>query len=869
MKPASAETIQLRKCVSILLLSIALLLSFDIQTYGQASIDGRVTEEDFGEPLEKAIVQIRESGLYTVTNRFGYFRMELPEAFFAIEAIHPLVYSEFYNTTTYEDIYTPVGAIRLEPKAVGRMEQRYLAARNNPVQHPGAISNTPMLNMMYQSGSSDFNELFEGQPSTYLVENGSAYNSSEIRVRGFSTTQNQVVFNGISLNNPESGRMNTGLYAGMSDWAQDVQFTTGITSGKQSELGQSSLINVLPFMPKKEFGVKVSASASVNSGLKIAATVHSGMSRKKTAFSLMLDRNSGDGIPDFTGFTSYGAYLNVYKEINHRHSLFLTSINRNWTSDQRTRPDSIARISTFGINHNNDSGLLNNAQTGWNKHFGISSLNILTHYWHMQVQSRLVSQLYLEVTNQVHSYPSGSIDGQNPYELEASDRGLVNFDTIAQYNSGKTISANDGIATLGGVSRSTRWGLQTQYIHKIDEITHLSLSADMENYSASHYGALNDLLTADAFTDQSNVNAEPITVNSVLSSSLFPKTGKVDKVDHYYESKIRKAGIAARLEQRSNRTFAYGELGVYAKNLSREDYFNYLDNSSEQKSDGVNQLGWRAAGGLTYRLNEAHSARLNLGASSAPTRFDILFPAGNNWENTAAKNTNQYTGELAYVLSKARYFVSLRGYMTYQQNRTDIQRYGLNEGEQFAVLSGLAQFHRGAELSGQVTYFKRFNFYLNASVGKWTFSKDAEAAIYNDATELLSTATLPLKSYKTDNAPPVSIYLKNEFNLLKGLELNVNYYRSFKTFAPLLVHDFDETLTPEQLELPSFDRLGAGLNYYLELRNNRSLNIFADVRNLLGSEYINHIYTNNEDFRSNLAHYGKGMSWRAGVSFCF
>ncbi len=871
MQQGSGEFIKSRRIsfTSIVITFSLVLIVF--QSYSQATIDGRVTEQDFGEPLVKSIVQVQGSNFYTVTNRFGYFKMELPEAFFQLEAIHPIVYSEFYNTTTYDDIYTPIGAIRMEAKAVGRLEQRYLASRINPIFHPAAVNTTPTLDVMYQSGSSDFNELFESQPSAYLIENGGAYNSSEIRVRGFAANQNQVVFNGIALNNPETGRMNTPLYSGMSDWGQDVQFTTGITSGKQSELGQSSLINVLPFMPNKDFGVKVTASAGTNSYLKTAATVHSGLSRKKVAFSLMIDRTAGDGIPDYTGFQSYGAYLNVYKELNHNHSFFLTSVAKSWQSDQRTRPDSISRIATFGINHNNDWGLQDNAETGWNKSFGISNLNVLTHYWHLRVNSRLVSQLYLELENSARSYPIGEIDGYSPYELAATDRGLVNFDTIAYSNAGNTVSAADGIVTLAAVSKATRFGLQTQYIHEIDKLTTISLAADAEQYAADHFGSLNDLIGADGFTDQSNLNAEAQTITSVLSSSFFPKSGKADKVDHYYRSLIRKMGISMKLEKMGNRSYAYGEMGVYAKSLKREDYFAYLSTSSEHKTDWVNQLGWRAAAGLTYRLNEAHSVRFNSGANSAPTRFNVVFPATNNWENTAAKNTNQYTGELAYVLSKAKVFASLRGFVTYQQNRSDIQTYGLDDGEQFAVISGIDQFHRGLELSGQVTYFKRFNFYLNASYGKWTYSNDPFAEVYDSSNELVSSSKLPFKDYNTDNCPPVSLYLKNEFNLFKGLELNLNYYRSFRSYAPMMVHDFDADLAPEQLKLPAFDRLGAGLNYYLELRDKKTLNVFADVRNLLGSEYINQIYTNDTDtsYSNNLAHFGKGTSWRVGASFCF
>jgi len=836
------------------------------------TIDGRVTDEEFAEPLEKAIVQVKDSGRYTVTNRFGYFKIELPASEFQLEVIHPGVYSKFYNVSTYEGVYTPVGAIRLEPTAAGRTVQRDIAGRIDIIRHPAATRNTPVLDMMGQQGGTEFNDLFTGQPSVYLLENGGGYGSSEISVRGFAPNQNQVVFNGISLNSPETGKMNTSLYPGLNDWGQQVQFTTGVASGKQSELGQTGLINVLPFMPNKKFGVDLLASTGINGYLKTAATVHSGISKRKLAFSLKLDRTAGDGIPDFTGFESYGMYFNLYKEYSHMHSFLLTNVMKTWKADLRTHPDSISRASQFGIGHNSEWGFLKNEQLGLDGSFGIANLSVLTHHWHMRVHTRLVSQLYLELENSAQTYPQGMLNGQGVYELPATDRGLIDFDAISAYNKGKSISETEGISILAAVNRITRLGLQSQLIHDLSKESQLSLSADLEQYTADHYGAINNLLGASGFLSNADINGNPVPATSFVETALLPKTGKADKVDFNYRSFIRKGGFTLSLKKTGKRAFGYAETGIYVKSLKREDYFSYTNTDPERTTDWKTQLGWRLSTGITYRFNEFNSVRFNSGTSGSPARFNVLFPSGDNRENTSAKNQNLYTGELSYVLNSGRLFISLRGYAMYQQNRTDIQRHMLNPDEQFAILSGINQFHRGVELNGQITYFKRYNLHVSASYGKWNFRNSASAKIYGEDNLLLSESTLPFDGYQTDNCSPVSIYAKNEFNLLRGLELNINYYRSFETYAPLLVHDFDTSSDPEQIKLPAFDKLGAGLSYYHEFRKKGSIHVFVDVRNILGTEYVNQIYTNNagsDAFGSNLALYGQGMSWRAGLRYSF
>jgi hypothetical protein len=834
-----------------------------------ATVDGRVTEEDFQEPLEKALIQLKGTNTYTVTNRLGYYSMKLPPADFMIEAIHPNIYSEFYNISTYEGIFTPMGAVRLEPVAAGRKEQRDIASRVDIVKHPAATHNTSAFDLQKQAGATDFNTLFTSEPSVYLVENGGGYGSPEIRVRGFQADQNQVVFNGISLNNPETGRMNTPLYPGLNDWVNEVQFTTGVASGKQSELGQTGLINVLPFMPHKKFGVTVLGAMGMNGYMKTAATVHSGYNDRKTAFTLKTDRTSGDGIADFTGFKSYGLLFNLYKEFSHMHSILFTNTMKTWQADLRTRPDTISRISTYGIEHNNDWGFLNNKELGWNSRFGVTNFATLTHHWHMQVPTRLVSQIYAELTNSAQTFPQGTMNAQSPYQIPTTETGLIDFDAIDSYNSGRTSSEAEGISILAAATRSIRWGGQSQLIHEFNKQTKGSINIDFESYSANHFGTVNNLLGATAF---SGVNGNTETVQNLLAASFFPKTRKADKVNHSYRAEIRKAGLSLQMEHTGNRAFAYFETGIYLKSQKRRDNFSALNTDLPAESGAVSKLGWRLATGITFRLNEFNSFRLNTGASGSPARFNVLFPAGNNRENTQVKNRNLYSGDLAYVLHSGRFLISLRGYAMYQQNRTDIQRIMLNEGESFALINGLEQLHRGIEFNSQLTYFRRHNIYLSASYGKWTYKKTATATIYDDNNQLLSQLPMHLEGYQSDNCPPVSIYVKNELNLLKGLEVNINYYRSFESYAPMLVHDFDPDDSPAQLKLPSFDRLGAGINYYHQFRNKRSISVFGEVQNLLQSEYINTIYTNLIEegaFTKNLAHYGSGMSWNVGLSFNF
>ncbi|WP_423129682.1 TonB-dependent receptor plug domain-containing protein [Gaoshiqia sp. Z1-71] len=858
----------------------------------QSSLSGQVSDEELEEVLEKATVYIQGSPLNTMTDRHGTFHLKYLGGFYQLEAIYPGFHSEFYNVSLFSGIYTPMGAIRLEPKAIGRPAQRDLASLVRVNQHPGTTKNFSLLELMDQSGSTDLNELFLPEPSFYILENGGGYGRSELTVRGFGPDQTGVVFNGISLNDPETGRMNTPLYSGMSDWAGQLQLSRGPASGKQSQLGYGGLINLLPLMPQKDFGVSLSANMGHDGYVKTAATVHTGKNEKDLAAVLKIDRSSGDGFADQTGFKAYGLYLNMYKEFGHRHSLFLTATLKTWQSDLRNRPDSILVYGRQGFTYNNSWGLRQDQPESRARSFGVNPMIILSHNWHLRVNTRLVSQLYAALNRSAESFPEGRINGMSAYDIPRDDRDLIPFDLIENWNRGMSVdlfgesrqanpsgryinTETEGLSLLAATTKSSRLGLQSQLIHHFDKQTRMAVAFDAEQYRASHAGAVMTVWGADGFLTSRNVNdPEGRTAEHYLKQSFFPKINKADKVSANYDALIRKAGISGKIQNSGRKTYTYAEGAASVNAYRREDHFSYLANDDRKTTDWAGQLGFRLATGLIYRLNEQHSFGLNSSAQASQARFELVFPSVNNWKNADAGPENLYHAELGYRFSREKIFVSLKGYAMYLQNHAWIQRSYLDDDQQFAFIHDVDQFHRGLELSSKLYYLRRFILHANGSAGNWTYWSDAKSNLYGYGNELLSNRTLPLSDYKVANAPQVSFYVKNEMKLVKGLFVNLNYYYADKRYAPLLLNDFDETdaTLPGQLKLERYDRLGAGGSFFRELRNKNTLHLSLDIQNLLNNEYINQIFTNesrDEQILSNQVLFGNGRSWRLGLTYSF
>lgn len=876
--------------LKFLLVVIILIISQEHQSFAQAAtISGRVTDDEFSEPLEKAIVQLRGTGAYTITNREGIFRVRLPAADYQFEVIYPGIYSDYYLVSGYQYIYSPMTAVaRMSSKYVGRTVQRRFASPLNITNHPKNAENYPLPELLDQSGSTDFNELLVNVPSAYKLDNGGYYGSSELSIRGLDASQTSVVFNGISMNNPETGAMNTPLYTGMSDWAGFVQVQTGQPSGMRSQLGYGGLINTLPFMPYEKAGGSASLNIGNNNYLKASATVNSGLSDENFASVLKVDRTSGEGFAEQTGFESYGMYLNLYKEFTHMHTLLFTTVLKTWQTDMRNQTSSLEEFTTNSFTYNNSWGLLNNTPTSMNKSFGINPMAILSHRWHLRVNTRIVSQLYAEINNSAETYPGGSVNGMSFIQLPVNNQGLAQLDSIYSWNRGDSISSlgntriadinnqyinseYEGFSILAHATKAYRIGLQSHLINDITKQTSLQIGFDAENYQAKHFGALVDLYGADGYISYSDINKpDGFETSNLLKPGFFPKLNSADKVSYNYLATITKGGISGKIETTHERTYWYAEAAASFKSYKRDDYFSYTDESGMQSSKRVNNIGYRFTSGLSYKLFTKHTVSINGAVTSSQPRYYQVFPASNNLINNDAVPENMSSIELSYVVSGGRVYAALKGYGMYLRNHGWLQHNSLNSVEQFAYVYDVDQLHYGAEINSQVSYLRRFTLYASGSWGNWKYQSNAKAKIYDTENELASEQVMQIKGYRISNAPQLSFYLKNEMRLMKSFLINLNYYRAQNLYAPLLVHDFDNSATPDQLKTEWFDRLGIGGSYYHETTRGHTIHFSFDVQNLLNDEYINQIFTNyteTENILNNEVFVGNAQTFRIGLTY--
>ncbi|HZL09609.1 MAG TPA: carboxypeptidase regulatory-like domain-containing protein [Prolixibacteraceae bacterium] len=875
--------------LKISILSITFLFLKASPVFAQGKLTGFVIDDEFNEPLEKAVVTIPGTLISVLTDQQGKYTLDLAAGDYFLEVNYPGYFKKQYNMSVTDGITTPMFVIKLEANAVGRTAQHRLTSFENKREFPQTIENFSTWKMTEQTGNQEFNQAIETIPSTSFLSNGSGFADSEIGFRGNDATHTSYTFNGILLNNPENGRVGCSTLSGLTDWAGQIQVVSGQAASPVSGINSGGLVNVLSFVPHEEAGFDILSVLGNKGFLKTSATVHTGLSKNGWASSVQLSRTSGNGLVQNTAFEQYGFFANIHKEFNHRHTLVL-NLNGTIQQHDQNRSVSIGAYNRFGTKYNSQWGFLDTKPLSWSTNYGRSPMISLTHFWQPRIKTYITTQIFAQFNRSAQLMPGGT----QGIVLPGDTTGLVLFDEISDWNNGLEVtemgairqadengkftnSENSGISTLAAINRENRFGLRSVLTHEFSKKLDFSGSFDLEQYKASHFGAVSDLLGADGYTSYSDVNRPSgYAVENLFQSSFFTLYNSADQTAYYYESGIQSGGLTLRLDHHDSGKFWFIEGSSSLQNIRRIDHYAYLTDDSERKTKFTLLAGGRLQSGLQINLWKYHSIHLRINYGTHQPLFNVLFPAGNNWKNDQATNDQNFDAEFGYTIFSRRLKIEALAYRSQVYNRSMVSYSNLHPDDSFGLATGLEEIHQGVELKSSYKSSKNFQFNLNGSLGDWKYSKDAKASIYNSDNQLTETNDLWLKNVRIANAPQLSLFAEAEYRWAHNLYVRLNYRRIDKIYAPFGLYDFNgltDRTDFEQWRLPGFNLLGASANYLLKMSKSHTINFIFGANNILDDEHIEQSATNlnekNPRYTSNQVYYGMGRTWFAGFKYQF
>jgi outer membrane cobalamin receptor len=858
-----------------------------------APLTGFIVDDEFNEPLEKAVVTIPGTLISVLTDQQGNFKIMLVAGSYSIKVNYPGYFEKYYNVSVSQGIHTPMYIIKLKANATGRELHRKLSSYENKREFPQSMENFNPWQVSEQTGHQEFNEIFKSIPSINFQNNGSGFNDSEIAFRGNDASRTNYSFNGILLNNPETGKVSSSLLSGLTDWAGQIQAVSGQASNLQSQTSYSGLINVLPIAPQEKAGAEVSGIYGNNGFLKTTATVHSGLSKYGWASTFQLSRTAGDGVAENTGFEQYGLLVNVHKEINQFHS-FLFNINAIIEQHDRNYSDSIGAYNQYGTRYNSQWGYLNEKPFSASTSYSRSPMVSLTHFWHHRLKTHITTQLFAQFNRSAQAYLQSKLINQTTDSLPRDPNGHLLFDPISSWNKGLPVagmgvfrlpntdgnfinSESEGITLMSGINRNVRVGLRSIVTRNISKKLDFSAGFNFEDYRATHNGSVANLLGANGYTSFADLNQpDGFGVSTLFNPKFYTDFKSPDRADYYYKSEVQTGGISARLNYQTNRIFWYIAGSASLQNFIRTDYFNYLNADANQQAKIEIQPGGNMQTGLNFKFWKYHSVHLNASYGSYQPLFSSLFPTNDNWENPGIKNEQNLAAEFGYTIFSRKLKVEATVYWSQLKDRNLAFYSNLKEGDAFGLVNGVDELHKGVELKTSYKLTKNFQFYINGSLGDWTYQNNVNAAIYKADKELSAKNELALKSLKIANAPQFTLFAEAEYRWAHNFYIRLNYYRADQIYMPVGLYDFKGLANPadyKQAELPKYDLIGASANYLFRFRKLPAMNLIFGVQNILDTEYIEYSSTNfpegDKRYTANQVYYGMGRTWFAGVKIQF
>ncbi|MEC8831948.1 MAG: TonB-dependent receptor, partial [Bacteroidota bacterium] len=426
------------------------------------------------------------------------------------------------------------------------------------------------------------------------------------------------------------------------------------------------------------------------------------------------------------------------------------------------------------------------------------------------------------------------------------------------------------------------------------------LGIDARSYKGIHYRRLVDLLGADAYVGNDNINnTYNFTTNTYAPTigniwNVFKNVDDETKIDYYNDGKVQWLGAFGQVEYKTEKVSAFLQGGISNQGFKRIDYFNYLDSDPEQETDWVNIVGGNIKGGINYNIDEKHNVFANAGYYLKQPIFDAIFLNFVNDINDNYQNEKILGLEVGYGFRSQAFSANVNLYRTSWSDRflsegvniTDPQGNLLFQGT--ANYDGIEQVHMGVEVdfTARPTSFLTFNGML--SVGDWTYNGNPTADVFDDGQNLVGQSRIILDGVKVDDAAQTTWRLGATVEPVENLFFDASWYHAADLYAQFDVPSFQDENSdgqPDggdfQLKLPAYDLFDAGVSYRVNVGKQKLkyLNLRLNVNNVFNEVYISESTSNREaqagdetwngvNVRNNVF-WGFGRTWNVGLRYRF
>lgn len=756
-------------------------------------------------------------------------------------------------------------------------------------------------------GNLEFPEALKGVPSVYATSTG-GYGDGSFTVRGFDQSNVLVLVNGQPVNDMEWGGIYWSNWSGLADVASVVQQQRGLGSSKIGISSVGGTTNIVTKASDRDRGGALKSTVGNDGYFKGTVSYDSGVSSDGWAVSALLSGWRGDGYMDKTDGRGATYFISVGYRPNDRHAFNITATGAPQVHAQDYR-ESISTYEKYGYKYNSNWGYLDGKPFSFSTNFYHKPITNFNWDWNINKQMTLSTVLYGS-----WGYGGGSRTlGTAHYKLPDDEHGLIKVDDLVKANQGmkvegisknvkpwsgadgrtnhwtgkNVVTETGGGTVLGSSMNNHSWyGMLSNMDVKFGQNWTLNAGVDLRTYVGKHYRVVNDLLGADAYYDDKDVNTAGVFVSDGVSLNplAISEMQNAQKVNRNYDSHVRWMGFFGQLEYANDFLSAFVQGSVSNQMYKRHEYFEVP--GSEQWTGWNNIWGGNIKGGVNWKINRQNNIFVNAGHFSRQPFFTSIYPysytaKANVREDIKNEKINSIEGGYVYNSSFLRAVLNV--YYTTWGNRyvsfaADV------DGVRRSARTYINQKHRGAELELTAHPTHNVDIYGMVSYAKWTYGGTAKATIYDDLGAIIpgADATLYLDNVEIGGSPQFQTRLGARWEIIKGLSVNADWFYNDNNFASVNATDFTKE-NVKSLKMPAYGTVDGGISYKLgfgERAAFKSLMLRLNVNNILDARYIARGYSNiaadadaNNNWRGinkkNTVEFGYGRTWNVSATLRF
>ena len=876
--------------------------------FSQGTITGTIVDGETKGPLPGASIVVRGTTKGATTDFDGNFTLNISEG------AGTLVISYIGYVSTYVKYTEPgsVGTISLQPDAeqlgevvvVGSGIIDLATDRRTPI----AVSSVPIKIIQEKIGTQDVTMTLVNTPSVYVSGQSSGFGDTNMRVRGFDQDNTAFLLNGQPINGMEDGLMYWSNWSGLNDIASGVQIQRGLGSSK---LAISSVGGTVNFVTKatdmNQGGFAYSTIANDNY-IKTSAGYNTGISEKGWGLSVMLSHWQGDGYNEGNFGEGQTYFISAGYRPNDQHNFNFLITGAPQFHDQNFTK-SISDYLEYGKRYNNNWGTYNGQYKTERRNFYHKPVANLNWDWNINETTSLSSVLYA-------SWGNGGGTGNRGNRIR-TDEGRIDYDAIYAQNAAVTDGAGvyfgseDAYVTRASMNLHSWYGFISNLEKELSDNLTWNVGFDLRTYYGKHFRVVSDFHGLNSWTenirlrDQNNNHDtyggfgqyKFVTATESFRPSgweaAFSKYAEDQKIAYSNDERISYGGLFTQLEYATDQVSAFFQGSVSNQYHQRFDFFQYADQSlidgtSSQStgealpagitdgvdSEKVNNFGYNAKAGFSYKPSEAHAFYFNTGFYNRQPYHDNIYLNFTNQINPLTENEKIFGLEAGYGFTSSIFSANVNVYRTSWKDRVVTSSDIVDDVVTFETNFGTEQLHTGVELDFKLRPTPGLSFNGFASIGDWVYKGEAVTQVTDEERNVISTETNDFDGGKVGGAAQLSGGLGAAYRINDMFSIDSDWRYYDNLYA-------DVGAVKDNLELPSYGILDAGITFRVPLGADKmkSLKIRGNMNNVLDTEYIsrlstaNFVETGDETYDglavSNRGYFGWGRTWNVTLRYDF